>query len=1096
MRRKLFAVLAGATVVVSSIMPLATSAAGLITTNDPMARLRLDPSFGGVTGRTDAIVTLVGAPTARVTGNVAQRSRGVRLVAEQTALASDLKRIDPAARIIGRTRVASNTLLVTADMAALERLAADPRVARVSRPRAFHVDLSETVPYIGARRVTAGANPTDGTGIVVAILDSGIDYTHKAFGGLGTQAAYLAAYGSRSGARQSKIPTGFPTAKVIAGYDFVGEHWPERPLAADPDPIDCSPDLFGCDGGHGTHVADIVAGITSDASSGVAPGASLMAVKVCSAVSSACSHIAIMQGIDFALDPDGDAATDDAADVINLSLGSDYGGSSPDDTEIAALENATAAGVLVVAASGNGGDKPYISGSPASAPSTISVAQTEVPSALGFSMLVDGAPKEAVPQDWSGTLTSARTGVAQYADGAGGNLNGCTAFAAGSLTGKIVLVDRGSCTFTKKIANIAAGGGALGIIALIAAGDPFSGSFAPEDCGGLCDTIPGYMISLENGALLKSGATVSFDPANAFALVGTVVGSSSRGPESQSNQVKPEIGAPGASVSAVVGSGTGTSSFGGTSGATPMVAGSAAIVRAARPGLTPVQVKAALMNTAETQIMNKASVLGGGLASIARIGGGEVRVDKAVATDTIAYDQDRPTAALSFGFHDVSSGTLTLTRRVQLDNLSASAHSYSAASSFRFENDQTNGAVSVSISQPGQVAGGNGTSFEVTLTIDASKLREWTLDSGLRGADTDALALLEYDGYITITGGNQSIHLPWHVLPRKAGAVTASAASVAAGGDVTLTNAGAGRAWLSDFDLIGESERATPSGPTDDLADVDIRYVGIRQYVGADATAGLGCSVPYGVQFAITTWDRQVSALVPGAFQVDLKIGNGPVDLSIYDADAAGPGTLDDGRSFTWVDVGRAAPARAFPTIHPTNASNFVLTVCGEDIGLDPRTRSGSRTFGRTVSASIYAGDIYYSGALRDMVTATFVLGADRFSVRDDGGAGSLDWSALSAGGTVDLTVDALTGGARTATDRVLILTDHNLAASNVGKSGGASETTGAIVLDVTQGAAAAASASAGSTRGLRPTEARAIAGARGLGVLMRVVPDVGGRHR
>ena len=42
----------------------------------------------------------------------------------------------------------------------------------------------------------------------------------------------------------------------------------------------------------------------------------------------------------------------------------------------------------------------------------------------------------------------------QYADGAGGNLNGCAPFAAGSLTGLIVLVDRGACNFTTKIFNI------------------------------------------------------------------------------------------------------------------------------------------------------------------------------------------------------------------------------------------------------------------------------------------------------------------------------------------------------------------------------------------------------------------------------------------------------------------------------------------------------------------------------------------------------------------------------------------------------------------------------------------------------------------
>ena len=54
----------------------------------------------------------------------------------------------------------------------------------------------------------------------------------------------------------------------------------------------------------------------------MAPGTTLYAVKVCSAISAACSLLAVLQGIDFALDPDGDGDISDAVDVINMSLGS------------------------------------------------------------------------------------------------------------------------------------------------------------------------------------------------------------------------------------------------------------------------------------------------------------------------------------------------------------------------------------------------------------------------------------------------------------------------------------------------------------------------------------------------------------------------------------------------------------------------------------------------------------------------------------------------------------------------------------------------------------------------------------------------------
>ena len=91
-----------------------------------------------------------------------------------------------------------------------------------------------------------------------------------------------------------------PTAKVVEGYDFVGELWPafSDDLAPDEDPIDFN--------GHGTHVADIIGGKSLDGSHvGVAPGVTLYAYKVCSAVSTLCSGMAILEGIDASLDPDG-----------------------------------------------------------------------------------------------------------------------------------------------------------------------------------------------------------------------------------------------------------------------------------------------------------------------------------------------------------------------------------------------------------------------------------------------------------------------------------------------------------------------------------------------------------------------------------------------------------------------------------------------------------------------------------------------------------------------------------------------------------------------------------------------------------------------
>src|SRR2546425_880832 len=109
---------------------------------------------------------------------------------------------------------------------------------------------------------------------------------------LAPAAAYTAAYGTTTADTRNTTTDGlFPTAKVVGGFDFVGERWPSGPLAPDPDPIDCGPSAIAapCAGGHGTHVADIIAGNDSVSHKGVAPGALLYAVKVCSTVSTSCS---------------------------------------------------------------------------------------------------------------------------------------------------------------------------------------------------------------------------------------------------------------------------------------------------------------------------------------------------------------------------------------------------------------------------------------------------------------------------------------------------------------------------------------------------------------------------------------------------------------------------------------------------------------------------------------------------------------------------------------------------------------------------------------------------------------------------------------
>ena len=714
-RRRLSAALVGSALLLGAVIPAPVWAADppeLSEVPQSVKDLRLDQpvtatngvrpsvlaaSLRGAKGTPQVVIRLKEKPSASQSGAAKQKVQHGKVSAQQTAFVARAKGVAATFKELGRTQTALNAVIAEVDARSLAELSRDPAVLKISPVVDYQLDLSETVPFIGGTAVQAmGAK---GAGVTVAVLDSGIDYTHAALGGPGTKLAYENAYGTKlKHEKNTKINDAYkgkklyPTAKVVGGWDFVGELWTGAtgtpPLAQDPDPIPCGPGAIkeACDGSHGTHVADIIAGKL-----GVAPGAKLLAVKVCSSITTSCSGVALIQGMDFALDPNGDGSTADAADIINMSLGSPYG-PAPDDDLSAAVQTATDAGTLVVASAGNSGDKPFVVGSPSSAPAALSVAETAVPSSTGFAMLLStgGAftPREAVFQSWSKPLTAAdaQTNVAiQYGDGAGGNLDGCAAFAAGSLAGKVVLVDRGTCAFTLKITNIAGGGGVIGVIGLITPGDPFDGSFSAPDCpNAICESTVGYMVSQATSTAMKSpSARVTFDPANGIPLVETVVGSSSRGPSNLLNLIKPEIGAPGASVSAVAGSGTGTASFGGTSGAAPMVAGSAALLQGAFPTRGPLEIKAVLINTAETELMNRPSLFGGGIAAITRIGGGEVRVDRAYASPIAAWVEGDQTAALGFGFRDVT-GSTTLEKTVRVRNYTHQARTYAVSSTFRF----------------------------------------------------------------------------------------------------------------------------------------------------------------------------------------------------------------------------------------------------------------------------------------------------------------------------------------------------------------------------------------------------------------------------
>ena len=888
------------------------------------------------------------------------------------------------ARVLGRVRNVANAVFLEVDAADIDSMSRDPAVLRVARVRDYRVDLSETVPYIGARAVqNLGIT---GRGVRVAVLDSGIDYLHANLGGAGSAAAFAA--------NNPNIvePGTFPTSKVVGGADFVGSSWPTGPLAPDADPLD-----DGAGGGHGTHVADIIGG-----GGGVAPGVALYAVKVCSSVATSCSGIALIQGMDFAVDPNGDGDTRDHVDIINMSLGADYGTAFDDDLSFA-VDNASKVGVLTVASAGNGADRPFVTGTPAAAPSALSVAQTKLPSST-LDVLRITAPAAAVQsigavfQDYSGPFNSPIAGAVQYGDNAGGNRDGCAAFAPGSLANRIVLIDRGGCNFSTKISNVAVGGGRAALIGLVAAGDPFEGAF-----GGGTLFVPGFMINLDAAntirANLSAGVSVSIDPAAAVSLARHMEGSSSRGPSMGSAIIKPEIGAPGASVSAIAGTGTDTDAFGGTSGAAPMVAGSAALLKQVYPRRSPAELKAMLTNTAETNLLNRPVLFGGGLAPITRIGNGEVRVDRALATSAVAFES-RGRASLSFGFVDISTPRFIARREVTVRNFGRRDIEYRIRPTIRFANDAANGNVQLIAPNRIRVRAGDSERFEVALQVNGTTLPDWLLNSGEQGANADLLTVFELDGYVSLSDAadpRNNIHIAWQVLPRRAGDVQAPR-EIEPGESKTLRNAGVGSTTVEAYSLIGSSPNQPRGAAGEGDPRPDLRYLGFSTF---PVSAGV-CSdnASFIMAFAINTWERQTHSNSPALFELDLDTNqDGTLDYAVFNFDASLSPELDDGRNTVFAQNLATGDVTAFFfTDHDTQSGNTVLLICGEQIGMN------ATNFLQPIDVTALAVDNGFTGEVTDVLEGITLspLGEQYLGVFEAGGAGA---TRLPPGGRDQLAV-------------------------------------------------------------------------------------------
>lgn len=650
-------------------------------------------------------------------------------------------------QVIAQYTKSYNGMLVRIPVNQVEALLNLPGVIEIHPAPRFQVSLSHSVPLIQAEQVFDELG-IDGTGITIAVIDTGVDYTHAAFGGSGLPDDF-----------ENNDPTviepgSFPTAKVIGGFDFAGSDYnPDSPDPAmhipkpDPDPID--------EMGHGTHVASIAAGhgVSDLLSRGVAPGASIYALKIFGQTG---STELVVDAIEWALDPNGDNDLSDRVDVINLSLGSAFSTDDPRDPIAAAVENAADAGVVVVAASGNNGNIAYITSNPGSADSAISVAASTTGWETGPTVTLDDGTQIIYSsgqfEGETGIFGAPITAELVYVGPLfGSDLLCAIPDGAGTpLAGKIALIQRGECTFTDKVNNAAALGASAAIIF-----DNEEDATTLVVMTGPEVLIPAAFVRHSDGlALSQSGSgrsvTISaeedvsalIDPINPSDTLGSF---SSRGPRTTDASLKPDVTAPGVGIyAAKMGSGDKGIAQNGTSMATPHVAGVAALILSEHPDWSPDQVKAAIMNTAVD--------LSPGSTSTPLQGTGRVDAYRAVTTDAYAYG-DEEQVSLNWGIIELGEESYSDTRTLTLQDLSGDPGAVYEASVV-WGDGSLNGGVTIQVS-PSSGLAGPAAAAEVSLSIDATQVSD------------SFTQLEEYYGYILLTNTQDSsapLRVPFYFI--------------------------------------------------------------------------------------------------------------------------------------------------------------------------------------------------------------------------------------------------------------------------------------------------------------------------------------------
>ncbi len=472
-------------------------------------------------------------------------------------------------------------------------------------------DMVNSAPLIGAPE--AWDLGYTGSGTYVAVIDTGIDYTHENFGG----------YSS------------FPNAKIPYGYDFAD---------GDNDPMDHN--------GHGTHVSGTIGGIgkakfkDKDGNlvplKGVAPDAKIIICKVFSDYGPYAYSADIVAAIEYLIQLKQNGVNVVAA---NMSLGSDKGFDDPTDPEQKAIKNGYLAGITFAISAGN---KAYFEyalgpnyiGANAEGKYTSYIkdpARVGAPGASRYAITVAAVnnqgtvlqgQKLSFNNDYVMYLTSSESPdpVAVFKKQpitiVDTNSLLCEV-PQGDFKGKVLLGDRGTCTFEVKVNNARAAG-ASGVII---GNNDADASLVSMALGSAAGTIPAVFIGGPDKLKLRSAISAAGGSLQGVFSDEIATGYAATNPNGMASftswgpapnmAFKPTVAAPGVAIFSST-PGNQYATMQGTSMAAPHVAGAIAVIKQAHPDWTPEQIKQALVNTAEPISKYSPRVQGAGRINVAK----------------------------------------------------------------------------------------------------------------------------------------------------------------------------------------------------------------------------------------------------------------------------------------------------------------------------------------------------------------------------------------------------------------------------------------------------------------------------------------------